>query len=107
MSNKMALDALTDEEKPQKPIKVFGLITMDKKQQALIQAHCFGDCGKVSMAGAIMDDQLGGLMVCCEVVCPWLGKEMDDPYGTTMSFGKPHEIYLRALSETPATPPKD
>lgn len=84
------------------PVKVWGLIALEKSQEPLIQKHCFGDCGKVSMAGAINDDQLGPLWVCCEAKCPWLGKEMDEPYGNTMSFGRPHEVYLRVLTESPS-----
>lgn len=88
----------------EKPTKVYGLIAMEKTQKPLIDKHCFGDCGKVSMAGVINDDLVGPLWVCCEEVCPWLGKQMDEPYGTTMSFGRPHAIYLRVLSDT--QPPK-
>lgn len=84
------------------PIKVFGLLALQPSQEPLIKKHCFGDCGKVSAAGAIVDDLLGGLWVCCETQCPWLEKEMDEPYGTTMSFGMPHEIYLRVIKDTPA-----
>lgn len=84
-----------------KPEKVFGLLMMHKLQKPLIEKHCFGDCGKVSMAGVIEDELLGGLWVCCEVKCPWLDKEMDEPYGSTMSFGRPHEVYLRLLTDTP------
>lgn len=88
-----------------KPIKVYGLLIMEMSQKPLIEKHCFGDCGKASMAGAIMDEHLGGLMVCCEEVCPWLKKQMDgEPYGTTMSFGRPHEVYLRTITDTPGTP---
>jgi hypothetical protein len=82
-----------------KPIKVYGLLIMEKSQKPLIEKHCFGDCGKVSMAGAIHDDMLGGLMVCCEEACPWLLKQTDEPYGNTMSFGHPHEVYLRTLTD--------
>ena len=84
------------------PIKVFGLLAMNTEQGRLVKKHCFGDCGKISMAGAINDPATGGLMVCCETKCPWLKAEMDEPYGTTMSFGRPHEIYLRALTDSPA-----
>ncbi len=87
-----------------KPIKVWGLIALEKSQKPLIDKHCFGDCGKISMAGAINDDTLGPLWVCCESKCPWLAKETDEPYGNTMSFGLPHEIYLRVLTDSPATP---
>lgn len=86
----------------QKPRKVFGLIMLDKDQGQLIKKHCCGDCGKISMAGIIKDEKLGGLLVCVEEKCPWLGKQMDEPYGTTMSFGQPHEVYLRVLTDTPA-----
>ena len=59
--------------------------------------------GKISMAGVIDDAATGGLLVCCEPACPWLKAEMDEPYGQTMSFGRPHAVYLRALTDTPAT----
>lgn len=88
------------------PKKVYGLMVLEKSQKPLIEKHCFGDCGKISMAGAIHDHKLGGLMVCCEDACPWLLKQMDkagDPYGTTMSFGRPHAVYLRTLTDTPAS----
>lgn len=84
-----------------KPIKVFGLLVMNPDQKPLIEKHCYGDCGKISMAGAINDPQTGGLMVCCEPVCPWLKAEMSEPYGSTRSFGEPHEVYLRALTDAP------
>lgn len=89
----------------QKPEKIFGLLFFEKTQKPLIEKHCYGDCGKISMAGAISDDTLGGLMVCCETQCPWLKKETDVPYGTTMSFGRPHEVYLRVLTDTPGGQP--
>lgn len=79
--------------------KVYGLLIFDRKQKPLIDKHCFGDCGKISMAGAIEDAQLGGLFVCCEEECPHLGKQTDEPYGTTMSFGRLHAVYLRALKD--------
>jgi hypothetical protein len=86
-----------------KPEKVFGLLFFHKLQKPLIEKHCFGDCGKISMAGFIMDDTVGGFCVCCETVCPYLEKEMlDEPYGTTMSFGRPHEVYIRMLKDTKA-----
>lgn len=87
--------------KNEKPIKVYGLLAFHEEQRPLIEKHCFGDCGKVSAAGVIMDDAVGGLWVCCEEVCPWLRKQMDEPWGTTMSFGRPHEVFLRTLSDAP------
>lgn len=86
----------------QKPIKVYGLLMMHKEQRPLIDKHCFGDCGKVSLAGVIDGGDVGGLWVCPEDACPWLGKQTDAPYGTTTSFGKLHDIHLRLLTETPA-----
>lgn len=85
--------------------KVFGLFFADAGQKALIDKHCMGDCGKVSMAGAIDHPATGPLMVCCEAKCPWLKAEMDEPFGRTMSFGRPHDVYLRALTDTPAAVP--
>lgn len=85
----------------EKAIKVYGLLAFSKQQEPLIQKHCFGDCGKVSIAGVIMDDTAGGFWVCCEEKCPWLDKQMDEVYGTTMSWGKPHDIYVRTITDTP------
>jgi hypothetical protein len=77
------------------PIKVFGVAVLAPKQKAAADKHCFGDCGKISMAGVIADDMTGGLFVCCEPTCPYTAQEM--LYGTTMSFGQPHEVTLRLL----------
>lgn len=81
------------------PEKVYGLMILQPSQEPGITAHCFGDCGKISMAGAIACEQTGGLMVCCEHECPFLEKQMDEPWGTTMSFGRPHEVYLRTVKQ--------
>lgn len=92
---------MTTDAQAAEPIKVFGLLMLHPDQKELIQKHCFGDCGKISLAGCIEDAQTGGLGVCCETQCPWLKGEMDEPYGETMSFGKRHHIYLRAITDTP------
>lgn len=84
------------------PRKVFGLLVMQPSQKPLIDKHCFGDCGKISMTGAISDPLTGGLMVCCEMKCPWMRAETDEPFGTTMSFGEPHDVYLRSITDEPA-----
>lgn len=81
----------------QKPIKVFGIAFMAPKQKAAVLAHCYGDCGKISMAGVIDAGSLGGLAVCCESTCPHVALETDEPFGQTMSFGQPHDVYIRAL----------
>lgn len=77
-------------------IKVWGVAVLAPKQKAAAEAHCFGDCGKISMAGVIDDAMTGGLFVCCEPICPHVAQEMDG-YGETMSFGKPHTVTLRLL----------
>jgi len=79
------------------PEKVFGVVVMAPTQKAAVDAHCFGDCGKISMAGGIDSEDFGPLMVCCEATCPHMGYEMSEPYGTTMSFGRPHAVYIRVL----------
>jgi hypothetical protein len=77
-------------------IQVWGVAVLAPTQEAAAKAHCFGDCGKISMAGVIADEITGGLFVCSEPVCPYMAKEFPD-YGTTMSFGRPHAITLRLL----------
>lgn len=78
------------------PIKIWGIAVMAPTQEAAVQQHCFGDCGKISMAGAINDPLTGGLFVCCEPTCPYVDKEFDE-YGETTSFGRKHSVTLRAL----------
>lgn len=84
------MDAMTE------AIKVWGVAAMAPKQRAAFEAHCTGDCGKISMGGVINDEMTGGLFVCCEPVCPYMAKEMPG-YGTTMSFGQLHDVTLRLL----------
>ncbi len=78
------------------PIKVWGIAALAPKQKPAVDAHCFGDCKKISMGGVIDDPVTGGLLVCCEPACPYMAEEMAD-YGTTMSFGRPHVVILRLL----------
>lgn len=82
-------------------ITVYGLTPLAKGQKPLIDKHCFGDCGRVSMAGAINDEQLGPMWVCCEASCPWLLYESAKPVGTTMSFGREHRVFVRLLTDSP------
>jgi hypothetical protein len=79
------------------PIKVWGIAALAASQKAAFEAHCTGDCGKISMGGVIDDDYTGGLFVCTQDTCPHMEKESPEPYGTTMSFGRPHEVWLRIL----------
>jgi hypothetical protein len=76
--------------------QVWGVAVMAPKQKDAAQAHCFGDCGKISMAGAINDDLTGGLFVCCEPTCPYEDTVIEN-YGSTMSFGRHHIVHLRLL----------
>lgn len=78
-------------------VKIYGVLMSHKQQEILIKAHCFGDCGKISVAGMIVDEDFGAIGVCCHAPCPHLDKEMDEPMGTVESFGKTHEVYLRKL----------
>lgn len=78
------------------PIVVWGVPAM--AQKTAFEKHCIGDCGKISLAGAIDDPMTGGLFVCCEKVCPH-ERGVIENYGTTNSFGRPHTVHLRALKE--------
>lgn len=75
---------------------VWGVAVMAPKQKEAAQKHCFGDCGKISMAGAIADEVTGGLFVCCQPTCPHEDTVVPN-YGETMSFGRPHIVHLRLL----------
>lgn len=81
-----------------RPIEVWGIAVMAPTQRISVDRHCFGDCGKISMGGAIDDAMTGGLFVCSQPICPFEAKVIRD-YGSTMSFGKPHTVHLRALKE--------
>ena len=60
------------------PDKMF--VTVWGLQQAEIEAHCFGSCGKV-IFGLLMDEQYGGLSRCFEANCPFVEAEMSEPFG--------------------------
>ena len=77
---------------------LYALAIASSKQEPEIQAHCFGDCGKISLAGAIVHDQLGPLMVCCEETCPHTAPDEDqiqEQIGESGMTGEP--VYLRLL----------
>jgi hypothetical protein len=82
-------------------IKVWGIAVLAPLQKPAVDKHCFGDCGKISMAGAINDDLTGGLFVCCQPTCPYMAEEIAN-YGETMSFGELHSVTLRLLNPEPA-----
>lgn len=78
------------------PTEVWGVAVRAPRQTAAAAKHCFGDCGKLSMAGVIDDPVTGGLFVCCEPTCPHETRTVKN-YGQTMSFGRPHTVHLRML----------
>ncbi len=78
--------------------KLYGLLVQAPLQEKPVQDHCFGDCGRISMGGAIMTGA-GAMMMCCHDECPHLGEQTDEPIGTSAMTGEP--IYLRALEPMP------
>lgn len=81
--------------------KVYGLMFMQPSQKGPIKAHCYGDCGKISMSGMICDDHLGGIAICFEEACPYLDKQMEEPLGTTTFYhwrgDTVYDVYLRTV----------
>ena len=55
--------------------KLYGLLTGSKQQMALIEAHCFGDCGKIAIG--MMESPVGLLLICTHEPCPYLKKQLD------------------------------
>ncbi|MPS27596.1 MAG: hypothetical protein E2576_11185 [Alcaligenaceae bacterium] len=92
------MSAMASDQLDETSIKVWGVAVMASTQKAAVNAHCFGDCGKISMGGAINDDLTGGLFVCCEPTCPHTEKEIEN-YGETMSFERRHVVTLRILKD--------
>jgi len=74
--------------------KIF--VTVWELQKAEINHYCFDNCKKV-IFGLIMDEQLGGLSHCYESHCPFLDREMDEPFGEVNG----RNAYLRKLVEIP------
>ena len=76
--------------------KLYGLLVQAPTQEKPVQDHCFGDCGRISMGGAIMTGA-GPMMMCCHDDCQFLGEEqIDEAIGTSAMTGE--TIYLRALA---------
>ena len=78
--------------------KLYGLFVQAPNQVAAVDAHCFGDCGRISMGGAIVT-AAGPLMMCCHDDCAHAGFQMDDPIGNSAMTGEP--VFLRALTPMP------
>jgi len=73
---------------------IYGLIVGIPSQRQIIEAHCFGDCGKI-IAGAIVDEQIGEIGVCRtpKQECPHFDKEMEEAFGEVN--GEP--VFIRKL----------
>ena len=83
--------------------RLFGLC--EAAQPDLIKKHCFGDCGKISAAGAIDTQAFGMLWVCCQEVCPFLRAQTDKPIGTSNWTGE--EVFLRSIKDPDPPAEKD
>ena len=77
------------------PSPLYGLVVGIKSQKAIIDAHCFGDCGRIILGGVDGGDDLGLLLVCRTPAaeCPHMDREMDKPIRDVQ--GDP--IFLRKL----------
>lgn len=77
------------------PSPLYGLVIGIPSQKAIIDAHCFGDCGRIILGGVDGGDDVGALLVCRTPAaeCPHLDREMDEPMGDVQ--GDP--IFLRKL----------
>lgn len=49
---------------------VYAIPMMVETQKAPLDKHCFGDCGKISMGGSIIIDEVGPCWVCTHEECP-------------------------------------
>ncbi len=76
-------------------MKLYGLLLAH--QEDLITKHCFGDCGQVSIGGALMTEQFGPLLMCAQEACPYLKGQMDESIGNSQMTGEP--IYIRAFQD--------
>ncbi len=75
--------------------KLFALPMMIENQKKAHDKHCFGDCGKVSMGGAIEIEEVGPCWVCCEEKCPY-EKGVVGPLGTSGITGE--GVSIRGLN---------
>lgn len=67
---------------------------MIESQKQPIDKHCFGDCGKISMGGAIDIDEVGPCWVCTHEDCPH-EKGHTEVIGTSDMTGDP--VCIRGL----------
>lgn len=74
----------------------WGVSPFAPEQSAPISAHCFGDCGKVSVGSALAAREFGGLFLCRETNCPYELSVTRD-IGEADLFGKTYAVHLRVL----------
>lgn len=73
---------------------VYAIPALIESQKKPVQEHCFGDCGKVSVGGAIEMPEVGPCWVCPSSDCPYeVGHT--DPVGTSQLTGD--EVCIRGL----------
>jgi len=80
---------------------LYAIPMMAESQKEPIEKHCFGDCGKISMFGAIEVDEVGPCWVCTHADCPY-EKGHTDALGTSGMTGD--EVCIRALRPTADIP---
>lgn len=81
---------------PERPKEAWGIAAAAPTQQRAAESHCFGDCGKISIATAIADEETGGMFACFQATCPY-EQQTFRCYGSTMLGGVPHLLHLRVL----------
>jgi hypothetical protein len=80
------------------PREAWGIAAAAPTQQQAAKNHCFGDCGKISIATAIADPETGGMFACFQKTCPH-EQQTFRCYGSTVLGGIPHLLHLRVLRE--------
>lgn len=76
---------------------LYGLVFGIPGQQAIIDKHCFGTCGKVIVGAINAGDQIGMVFPCRTPAskCPQFDREMDEPIGDIN--GDP--LFIRKVKE--------
>ena len=74
---------------------LYGVVFGIPAQKAIIDAACFGTCGKIIVGGIEGMDGVGPMFPCRQPAakCPQFDKEMDEPIGYVM--GDP--LFVRKL----------
>ena len=80
--------------------KLYAVFPMAPKQQKAVGAHCFGDCGRISMGGAL-ETEYGPAMICCNDDCPHVDEDSPDPVGKSSLTGE--DVYFRVLKTEEVT----